>query len=182
VFLPALHRGEKVMNAADLSADDSALPEGRFGGRSEFGDLIRRAFRAAASQGWREIIICDADFDDWPLGERAVTDALGEWSRSGRKLTMIAKNYDVVIRRHPRFVTWRRTWSHIVECRAIASGHSENLPSAMWTPAWVFERLDLERSAGYCGHEAPRRVALREGLNERLLKSVPAFPATTLGL
>jgi hypothetical protein len=170
------------MNTADLSADEYALPEGRFGGRTEFGDLIRRAFRAAAAQGWREIVICDADFDDWPLGERAVSDALGAWSRTGRKLTMIAKSYDVVIRRHPRFVTWRRTWSHIVECRAIASGQSESIPSAIWTPGWVFERVDLERSAGYSGSEPSRRVALRECLNERLLKSSPAFPATTLGL
>ena len=170
------------MNPVDLALEDSALPEGRFSGRTEFGDLIRRAFRAAANQGWREIIICDADFADWPLGERAVTSALGDWSRTGRKLIMIARSYDAVTRRHPRFVTWRQTWSHIVECRGSASGPSETLPSAMWTPDWVFERLDLERSAGYSGREATRRVALRESLNERLLKCAPAFPATTLGL
>ena len=167
---------------ADSAADDSALPEGRFSGRAEFGDLIRRAFRAAANQGWREIIICDGNFEDWPLGERAVTSALAAWSRTGRKLTMIARNYDSVTRRHPRFVTWRQTWSHIVECRGSASGPSDTIPSAMWTPGWVFERLDLERSAGYCGYEAARRVALKEGLNERLLKSIAAFPATTMGL
>ena len=170
------------MNAVDLAADDSALPEGRFSGRTEFGDLIRRAFQAAANQGWREIIICDGNFEDWPLGERAVTSALGDWSRTGRKLIMIARSYDAVTRRHPRFVSWRQTWSHIVECRGSASGPSETLPSAMLTPDWVFERLDLERSAGYSGREATRRVALRESLNERLLKSAPAFPATTLGL
>ena len=170
------------MNSADFSADDSALPEGRFSGRTEFSDLIRRAFQAAAIQGWHEIIICDSSFEDWPLGERAVTDALAGWSRGGRKLTMMARNYDAVTRRHPRFVTWRRTWSHIVDCRAGASGPSDILPSAMWTPGWVFERVDLERSAGYSGREPSRRVALRESLNERLLKSVPSFPATTLGL
>lgn len=182
------------MNAADpgkssgadphpgSSADNSPLLVGRFGGRSEFGDLIRQAFRAAATQGWREIIISDANFEDWPLGERAVTEALGDWSRTGRKLTMLARNYDAVTRRHPRFVSWRKTWSHIIECRANALGPSESLPSALWSPVWVFERIDLERSAGYCGAEASRRVALRESLNERLLKSAPAFPATTLGL
>ena len=170
------------MNAIDLAADESGLPEGRFSGRTEFADLIRRAFQAAANQGWREIIICDGNFEDWPLGERAVTSALGDWSRTGRKLIMIARSYDAVTRRHPRFVSWRQTWSHIAECRGSASGPSETLPSAMWTPDWVFERLDLERSAGYSGREATRRVALRESLNERLLKSAPAFPATTLGL
>ncbi len=170
------------MDGDDLAANDSALPDGSFSGRTKFSALIRRAFLVAATQGWREIIICDADFEDWPLGERAVISALGEWSRTGRKLTMIARNYAAVTRRHPRFVTWRQTWSHIVECRGSGSGPSDTLPSAMWTPNWVFERLDLQRSVGSCGHEAARRVALKEGLNERLLKSVPAFPATTLGL
>jgi hypothetical protein len=170
------------MDLVDPGTDDAALPEGRFSGRTEFGDLIRRAFSAAATQGWREIIICDASFEDWPLGERAVIEALANWSHTGRKFTMIARNYDALIRRYPRFVAWRRTWSHIVECRGVASGPSESFPSAMWTPGWAFERLDLERSAGYSGHEAPRRVALRECLKERLLRSVPAFPATTLGL
>lgn len=170
------------MDRVDCFSNDSSLPDGRFGGRTEFSALIRRAFQAAAGQGWREIIICDASFEDWPLGERSVADALGAWSRTGRKLTMIARNYDAVSRRHPRFVTWRRNWSHIVECRGSASGPSENLPSAMWTPGWVFERVDVDRSAGYAGHETSRRLALRECLSERLLKSVPAFPATTLGL
>lgn len=170
------------MDGTDLAANEPALPEGRFSGRTEFSNLIRRAFLVAATRGWREIIVCDASFEDWPLGERAVADALGDWSRTGRKLTMIARNYDAVTRRHPRFVTWRRAWSHIVECRGSASGPSENLPSAMWTPDWAFERLDLERSAGYSGREATRRVGLRELLNEQLLKSGPAFPATTLGL
>jgi len=170
------------MEGIDPATNDFVLPDGSFSGRTEFGDLVRRGFLVAATQGWREIIICDADFEDWPLGERAVTSALGEWSRTGRKLTMIARDYSAVIRRHPRFVTWRQTWSHIVDCRGSTSALSETLPSAMWTPNWVFERLDLERSAGYSGHEAARRVALKERLNERLLKSVPAFPATTLGL
>jgi len=170
------------MTPMDPGDDEAALPEGRFNGRSEFGDLIRRAFRAAATHGWREIVICDASFDDWPLGERAVTEALAHWSRTGRQLTMMAVSYDAVIRRHPRFVAWRRTWSHIVECRATPSGPGECLPSAMWTPEWVFDRLDLQRCTGHAGYEASRRVALRQSLNERLLKSVSAFPATTLGL
>jgi hypothetical protein len=158
------------MDLVDPGADDLALPEGRFSGRTEFGDLIRRAFLAAATQGWREIMICDTGFEDWPLGERAVTDALGDWSRTGRRLTMLARSYDALVRKHPRFVTWRRTWSHIVECRGSDSGPGENLPSAMWTPGWVFERIDVERSTGHFGHEAARRVALRERLNERLLR------------
>lgn len=158
------------------------LPQGRFEGPSEFADLIRLAFAAAAAQGWREIIICDSTFEDWPLGERVVAQSLNEWSKTGRKLTMLAKNYNEVMRRHARFVTWRRTWSHIIECRANAAISPDDMPSALWSPDWVFHRLDLARSTGVSGAEATRRVAMKERLNECLKLSAPAFAATTLGL
>jgi len=158
------------------------LVEGRFSGLTDFTQLIRQAFSAAAAQGWREIVVCDSDFGDWPLGERAVIETLNDWSMTGRKFTMLAKNYDEILRRHARFVTWRRTWAHIVECRANASAAADEMPSALLGPHWVFERLDTQRCTGVAGSEVGRRVALRERLNERLLKSSPAFPATTLGL
>lgn len=159
-----------------------ALPEGRFTGRTDFTEMIRQAFAAAALQGWREIVVCDPDFEDWPLGERAVVQSLNDWAKTGRTFTMLAKNYDEVLRKHARFVTWRRTWAHIVECRANASAPADETPSALLGPGWVFERLDLQRCTGIAGSEPARRVALRERINERLLKSSPAFPATTLGL
>ena len=170
------------MDSQKLSAVPPTLLEGRFSGRTEFTDLIRQAFAAAAAEGWREIIVCDPDFEDWPLGERVVAQALNDWSRTGRKLTILAKNYDEVLRRHARFVTWRRTWAHIVECRGSASAPADDMPSALWGPGWALERLDLQRCTGIAGSDVIRRVALRERLNEQLLKSSPAFPATTLGL
>jgi hypothetical protein len=159
-----------------------ALLEGRFNGRAEFAELIRQALAAAAVQGWREIILCDPDFEDWPLGERMVVQALNDWSRGGRKLTMMARNYDAVLRRHARFVTWRRTWAHIVECRASAATPVDSMPSALWSPVWIFERLDVQRCTGVAGAGVARRIALKERLNECLLNSSTAFPATVLGL
>lgn len=158
------------------------LPQGRFEGPTEFAELVRVAFAAAAAQGWRNIIICDSTFENWPLGERAVAQSLNDWSGSGRKLTMLAKNYSEVMRRHARFVTWRRTWSHIIECRANTTISHDDMPSALWSPAWVFQRLDLARSTGVSGSEAARRVALKERLDECLKLSSPAFAAATLGL
>ncbi|MGB4115464.1 MAG: hypothetical protein WBK51_02840 [Polaromonas sp.] len=158
------------------------LPQGRFEGPAEFAELIRLAFAVAAAQGWREIVICDSTFEDWPLGERVVAQALNDWSKSGRKLTMLAKNYNEVMRRHARFVTWRRTWSHIIECRANTAISLDDMPSALWSPDWVCQRLDLARSTGVSGSEPARRVALKERLGECLRLTSPAFAATTLGL
>jgi hypothetical protein len=162
--------------------DAQALPSGRFEGRVAFQQLVRDALACAAREGWREIILCDASFADWPLGERAVAQSLQDWSKTGRHITLLAKRYDEVVRRHARFVTWRGTWSHIIEARACAAADPLELPSAIWSPGWVMHRLDPERCNGYSGAEPERRLALRETLNEWLGKSSPAFPATTLGL
>lgn len=169
----------------DESLSDTPMPpllQGRFSGPAEFAELIRMAFATAAAQGWREIILSDSSFEDWPLGERVVAQSLNDWSKSGRKLTMLARSYDEVLRRHARFVTWRRTWAHIVECRGNTSISADDLPSALWSPSWVFQRLDLERCAGVAGPEAARRVVLKERLDECLRRSSLAFPATTLGI
>lgn len=170
------------MNNPDNPPGAIVLPDGRFSGREAFTDLIRGALATAAGQGWREITVCDPDFADWPLGERAVVESLNAWSRSGRKFTMLARHYDEVMRRHARFVTWRKTWSHIIDCRGSAATSVDDMPSALLGPGWVFERMGLEHCTGISGAEPARRVALGEKIRERLLKSTPSFPATTLGL
>jgi hypothetical protein len=158
------------------------LPAGRFSGREAFQQLVRDALACAAREGWREIILSDADFEDWPLGERAVAESLAAWSAMGRQVTLLARRYDAVVRRHARFVTWRKTWSHIIEARSCASADSLELPSAIWSPRWVMQRLDPDRCTGVSGSEPERGLLLRENLQEWLKKSSSGFAATTLGL
>jgi hypothetical protein len=160
----------------------SALPTGRFTGRKAFQQLVRDALASAAREGWREIVLSDPDFEDWPLAERAVVESLEAWSQSGRQCTLLARHWDGVVRRHARFVTWRKTWSHIIDARGCASADPLELPSAIWSPGWVLQRLDPERCNGVSGTEPERRLLLRENLNEWLKKSSPSFPASTLGL
>lgn len=158
------------------------LPAGAFHGREAFQQLVRDALAAAANEGWREIILADPDFEDWPLHERAVAQSLQDWSQSGRKCVLLARRYDDVVRRHARFVAWRKTWSHIIDARGCPCADVLELPSAIWTPAWVMERRDIERCSGCGGAEPDRRLKLREKLNEWLTKSTPSFAASTLGL
>lgn len=165
------------------SSDEAPpLPSGRFAGREDFRQLVRDALACAAREGWREIILADASFEEWPLGDRAVVESLQAWSSNGRRMTLLARQYDDVVRRHPRFVRWRGMWGHIIHPVAVSSADPLEFPSALWSPAWVFERRDLDNFAGYCGSEPERRVLAREMLNEWLRKAAPAFPATTLGL
>ena len=159
------------------------LPEGRFNSREAFLQMVRDAFAAAARDGWQEIMVSDANFHDWPLGEKSVVEALQEWAHSGRRFTMLAASYDDVVRRHARFVRWRGTWDHIVTCRRSPGADALDVPSALWSPVWTMRRLDPERCVGVSGRYPEQRVALRESLNEWVRsKSGPGFPASTLGL
>lgn len=161
---------------------DNALPEGAFDGRRAFEAHLHAALAAAARENWREIVLADPSFIDWPLGERAMAEALQAWSAAGRSFVMLAQRFDVFEREHARFVTWRRMWSHIIDCRACDGPGLPQVPSGIWTPGWFLARIDVERVRGVCGRDPERRRALRERLDECLRHAKPAFPATTLGL
>jgi hypothetical protein len=159
-----------------------ALPEGPFDGRVAFQSHLRTAMAEAARQNWREIVFSDIDFEDWPLGERAPIESLQAWAASGRSLVLLAEHFKVFEREHARFVRWRQTWSHIIDCRACKGPGLPTVPSAIWTPSWCLRRIDLEHARGMCSAQPDRRRALREAIDECLRHSRPAFPAFTLGL
>lgn len=166
-----------------MDAASSALPTGRFSGREDFQALVRAGLACAAQEGWRELILSDADFWDWPLGELAVIESLTAWVRQGQRITLLARSYDEIVRRHPRFVRWRSTWDHKVSCRRCAGYDPSDVPSLLWAPQWTLQRLDAERCTGVSGAEPERRVLLKEKMDEWLLRrSTPGFPSTTLGL
>lgn len=169
--------------AAETALPSPMLPVGRFSGREVFQQMVRDALLSAAQEGWPEIIVSDANFHDWPLGERSVVEALQNWSKGSRRFTMLARSYDEITRRHARFVKWRGTWDHIITCRRSPSADPLDIPSAMWSSGWVMHRLDPERCIGVSGNEPERRVLLKETLGEWIRsKSSPGFPASTLGL
>jgi hypothetical protein len=170
------------MDSEDLEISPGALPSGRFSGREAFEQTVRGALACAARQGWHEIIISDATFADWPLRESAVVASLQAWAKAGRRFVMLATRFDEVQRHQARFVSWRQKWSHLIECRQCRSADPLDFPSAIWSPGWVMQRLDPERSVFVCDSQSGRRVSLRQELDEWVRNSSPGFPASTLGL
>jgi hypothetical protein len=156
------------------------LLDGTSEGRSAFQQLVRDALATAAREGWRELLLVDSSFEDWPLGESAVIDSLNAWSKTGRSITLLARRYDTLIRTHHRFVAWRGRWSHIVNASAVPS--TDELPSAILSRGWAMRRFDNVHCRIVAGHEAHHRIRLREELQHWLSQSSPSFPATTLGL
>ena len=161
---------------------NTPLLSGAFSGPEAFAQLVRDALVCAAQEGWSEMVWSDSNFEDWPLREKAVLESLQAWSHTGRRLVVLANRFDTVQRFQPRFVQWRTTWDHIVECRVSKGRDADDVPSALWSPHWALRRLDSVRSVGVAGYDAQRRVLLKQELDECLRQSAPGFPATTLGL
>ncbi|AKJ28381.1 hypothetical protein AAW51_1690 [Caldimonas brevitalea] len=127
--------------------------------------------------------VCDVDYADWPLGERGVVAALTRWAYAHRKLKVLALHYDEVVRRHPRWVGWRTDWAHVVECRAIEHLSPESIPRIWLAPGLHAVRvLDPLRWRGVIDTERGELTRVAQNIDEVWQRSIPAFPATTLGL
>ncbi|MBC7993789.1 MAG: hypothetical protein H7Z15_11155 [Rhizobacter sp.] len=151
--------------------------------RTEFHDALRQSFDLMADEGCREVFIADPTFADWPLGERVVIESLTRWAYAHRKLTVLAQNFDDFTRRHPRWVEWRRQWTHVVECRALAEDDAGKLTGLFLAPGLVTLRvLDAEHYRASLSFDPADAIRVRDNLDALLQRSEEAFPATNLGL
>lgn len=151
--------------------------------RSGFHEALRNAFAQAARTGCREILIIDDTFADWPLNERAVVEHLTQWAAAHRRFTAIARSFDEVARRHPRWVEWRRQWAHVVRCCTNDELEAGQMPTILLAPGLTSVRLfDAVHYRGVASLEAADAVQWREAIDAVLQRSEEAFPATTLGL
>ncbi|QNP48098.1 hypothetical protein [Diaphorobacter aerolatus] len=173
---------------ANPAAAPSKAPVGRFDGRVQFEDWLREALRAAADEGWRELILCDGDFRDWPLGDREILEILNQWaagSRVGgaRRCVLMSANFEQLRVCFPRFVQWRTRWEHLLDCRQINARNAADVPSVLWSARWTLQRVDTERSRGVASAEAQFCTEWREKLGEWInTRTRPGFPSTILGL
>ena len=152
-------------------------------GRNDFQAMVRAALAEAASAGWRELWLCDPDFANWPLGERGVVESLTQWVGARRRLTVLATQYDDIVRLHPRWVQWRVQWAHVVSCRALPELQADDVPVLLHAPDGITLRLfDRLNYRGVVSREMADGQQARELLDAISQRSVEAFPATTLGV
>ena len=152
-------------------------------GRAAFREAVRRALAEAAAAGRREMWWCDQTFADWPLNDAEVVTSLVAWARPQRRLTLIARQFDDLAVRHPRWVAWRRTWSHVVTCRAIETEMRLDLPTLLCAPPSCTLRLtDCARHLGVLTTDARDAQAALEQIDAISQRSFETFAPTTLGL
>jgi hypothetical protein len=151
--------------------------------RGEFHEALRAALNEAADAGSAQLWLSDPHFAEWPLGERAVVDALTRWAQSSRRLTMLAATFDEVGRRHPRWVAWRRDWSHIVSCRTNHELESADVPTLLCASGTVSVRLsDPVHHRGRYSHDKSEQLRCKELFDAVSQRSEEVFSATTTGL
>lgn len=154
-----------------------------FTARGDFLDAWHRALARVVERGCRELLLCDADYAHWPLGERATLEQLSAWVMSHRRLVVIAAQFDTLQRQHPRWVNWRRQWSHVVQCRQVDEADVAAIPSMVLAPGEISLRLrDPVRFRGRLSFERADAVRDADDLDAFLQRSHEAFPVTSLGL
>jgi hypothetical protein len=108
---------------------------------------------------------------------------LTSWASSRRRLILLAGTFDDVARRHPRWVAWRRDWSHTVSCRVNDELEASAVPSVLIAQSTVSVRLsDTVHHRGRVSHERADELHCRELVDAVLQRSQETFPATATGL
>ncbi|MDR7272342.1 hypothetical protein J2X20_005016 [Pelomonas saccharophila] len=159
-----------------------------FASRADFQRLLVETLAWASEQGCRELHAWDASFVDWPLSEAGVLESLTHWARNGRQLHLLALQYDDVVRRHPRFVRWRRDFAHCVTARAVEpelrlEAAPESLLLAVGPQACVSLRLfDRHLWRGEVSLDVAQRLRGLEWFDALAQRSSDSFAPTTLGL
>ena len=155
-----------------------------FEGSVEFARALRGAMAWAGEHSTRRLYWCDDDFAAWPLGEPDWITSLTQWARvSGRELVMIARDYSVIERRHPRFAVWRRDWAHVIRCMVPDETRTAALPT-LWIDSddQALRVFDHEHLRGRVGFDRVDRQRAREDFDALLQRASPGFAAVTLGL
>jgi hypothetical protein len=152
------------------------------GSRAGFTAALVWGFAEAIAGGARRIVCVDADFADWPFDDAALHGRLSVWLRGGqRRLVLLASSFDEMRRRHPRFVQWRRDWSHAVEAWSPPEGDS--LPTVLFDDrATSVEIFDREHWRGRASSDARAARLWRERIDAVLQRSEASFPVNSLGL
>jgi hypothetical protein len=174
------------------SMDDvTGLPQAKaavgghgFEGPVDFAQALRGAMVRAGEQQTRRLCWCDDDFAAWPIGEAEWLSQLTRWARlGGRELVMIARDYTVIERRHPRFAMWRRDWAHVVQCLLPEESRTEALPT-LWIDSddQALRVFDREHLRGRIGFDRVDRQRAREDFDAISQRAHPGFAAVTLGL
>lgn len=152
--------------------------------RADFRTALIWGFQNAFAQGARRIVCCDPNFSDWPLDDPALLQGLTTWmQRPLRRLVLLARSYDELPRRCPRFTAWRTDWTHAMDAWLAPEELSHSLPMVLVSDGAVSVHLiDALHWRGRAELDERRARHWCEELDVVLQRSERGFSVNTLGL
>ena len=109
-----------------------ATPPPAIDGRASFVAALRWGFDVAIAGDARRIVCVDPGFGDWPWDDAALLAALTTWlRRPQRRLVLLARDFEALQRRCPRFNAWRVDWSHALEAWQPPEELARELPTVL---------------------------------------------------
>jgi hypothetical protein len=172
------------MSDAGPSASPASPAPSALRSQADFDEALRWALRQALQQRVRRIVWLDTDFSAWPLDDAAVLQSLQAWLQLPlRRLVLIARDYQEVPRRHPRFVAWRRNWSHAIDAWTPQQGEQTELPMLMIDDGGLcLHVLSRNPWRGRLSHDLAAMHQWHDEIDALLQRCEAAFPVHQLGL
>lgn len=164
--------------------DGSAPTSGRIDGWTDFAARFSAGLAMAATQP-SELCWSDPDFARWPLGERSTIEGMGQWARAHRASrcrVLMARDVELV-RRHPRWLQWRRDWSHRVSCWMAPEDLAEQVPALwLWPGHLGLKVMDSVVGSGVWSSDRATILAWQADFDAISQRSTEGIACTTLGL
>lgn len=152
--------------------------------RSSFAAALLWGFGTAQAQDARCIWCVDPGFADWPLDDPGLLAGLAAWlRRPQRRLVLLARDFDEVPRRFPRFDRWRASWAHAIDAWQPPEELAGNLPTVLVSDGAVCVQLvDALHWSGSAALDTQRAHQWREDIDVVLQRCERALAVRRLGL
>jgi hypothetical protein len=168
----------------DPSEFPLAAPPAAFDSPPGFQAALVSTVERAIAAGTRRLTLVDRDFAGWALDDPRLHAALTGWLRlPGRRLVLVAAGYLEVEREFPRFIAWRRFWSHAVDAWVPVPELAAELPTLLLDDSgWVLHVVDPMQWRGRAGRDMHLVRQWRERIDALLQRCERAFPVSCTGL
>ena len=161
-----------------VPAPDGGVWPRRIESQGEFVLALHEAVTLALQHPARRMVWVDPDFEGWTLDDAALWPRLVDWLRlPQRRLVLLARDYEGLSRRCPRFVAGYRLWSHAITAFSPARDDEAALPSVLLVEvAGVVQVWDKERWRGRASADLSELRHWVDRLDAVLQRSSPALP------
>lgn len=152
--------------------------------RSGFRQAVQQAVERATAARAREMWWADAHFQHWPLDEPAFVEAVDRFVHlPQRRIVLFTFDFQALARQFPRFVQWRRHWSHCVHGHRPLELEPASLETLLLADSGDLVTLvdpPRFRGSSQCGGIEPALARARiDAISQR---SEEAFTSVVLGL